>query len=189
VGYPKAKLIYSAQGLKYEELLVLPNASKCTGTGVAPDGERSKYFVGGNTMESKKYGRFLAASLAASFLIGGSWAQAQVIPPPPPVIVDTDNDGVPDEDDQCPASDFSSTIVINGVDTGIQSGTANPAGCTAADLMVEMIETCLADAKNHGRFVRCVSHETNLLKRAKTITGKQKGQIQRIVAKMRLTAS
>jgi hypothetical protein len=134
-------------------------------------------------MDLTKRKRFLAIGMAA-FLMCGSWAHAQVIPPEPPVV-DTDGDGVPDDDDQCPASDLSSTIVINGIDTGIQSTGVNPAGCSFADLVTEMIETCLADAKNHGRFVRCVSHETNLLKRAKTITGKQKGKIQSIVAKMR----
>jgi hypothetical protein len=71
-------------------------------------------------------------------------------------------------------------VLINGVDTGKPEQR-----CTFADLVGEMIETCLADAKNHGRFVRCVSHETNILKRAKTITGKQKGKVQSLVAKMR----
>jgi hypothetical protein len=127
--------------------------------------------------------RFLAVS-AMVFFLGATWAQAQVLPPPPPVV-DTDGDGVPDDDDQCPDSDLSLSLIINGVDTGIPNSAANPAGCTFADLVTEMIETCLADAKNHGRFVRCVSHETNILKRAKTITGKQKGKIQSIVAKMR----
>jgi hypothetical protein len=133
-------------------------------------------------MDSKKLNRFFAIGITA-FLLCGTWAQAQVTPPTP--VVDADADGVPDEDDQCPTSDLSSTLVINGTDTGIQNSGANPAGCTFADLVVEMVETCLADAKNHGKFVRCVSHETNLLKRAKTITGKQKGKIQSIVAKMR----
>jgi hypothetical protein len=103
----------------------------------------------------------------------------------PPIVVDSDGDGVQDIDDQCPESDLSATVLINGVNTGIQNTGANPAGCTFADLVVEMIETCLDDAKNHGQFVSCVSHETNILKRAKTITGKQKGKIQSIVAKMK----
>jgi hypothetical protein len=131
-------------------------------------------------MYHKNVRRFLAASVMAS-LIGATSAQAQVTPP----VVDSDADGIQDVDDQCPTSDLSVSVIINGVDTGIQNTAANPAGCTFADLVEEMIETCLADAKNHGRFVRCVSHETNLLKRAKTITGKQKGKIQSIVAKMR----
>jgi hypothetical protein len=118
-----------------------------------------------------------------AFLLGATSAQAQVQPPTEPPV-DTDGDGVQDADDQCPTSDLSPSVLINGVDTGIQN-TPNPAGCTFADLIVEMIEECLADAKNHGKFVSCVSRETNILKRAKTITGKQKGKIQSLVAKMR----
>ena len=134
-------------------------------------------------MYHRKSRRFLAVSVMA-FLLSGTWAQAQVLPPPPPPVVDTDADGIPDDEDQCASSDLSLSVIINGVDTGIQN-TANPAGCTFADLIVEMIEECLVDAKNHGQFVRCVSRETNILKRAKTITGKQKGKIQSLVAKMR----
>jgi hypothetical protein len=127
--------------------------------------------------------RFLAVS-AMALLLGATSARAQV-QPPSPEVVDSDADGVPDDGDVCPGSDLSAGVIINGLDTGIQNSAVNPAGCTFADLMVEMVETCLAGAKNHGQFVRCVSHETNLLKRAKTITGKQKGKIQSIVAKMR----
>ena len=130
-------------------------------------------------MHCDKLRRFLAVS-AMAFFLGATSAQAQV----PPIVVDSDGDGVQDIDDQCPESDLSATVLINGVNTGIQNTGANPAGCTFADLVVEMIETCLDDAKNHGQFVSCVSHETNILKRAKTITGKQKGKIQSIVAKM-----
>ena len=131
-------------------------------------------------MHSSKLRRFLAVS-AMAFFLGASSAQAQVVPP----FVDTDGDGVQDIDDQCPGSDLSATVLINGVNTGMQNTAANPAGCTFADLVQEMIDECLDDAKNHGQFVSCVSHETNILKRAKTITGKQKGKIQSIVAKMK----
>ena len=131
-------------------------------------------------MYSKKVKGFIAVSTMALFLGGASAIRAQV----PPLFVDSDGDGIQDADDQCPNSDLSPTVLINGVDTGIANTGANPAGCTFADLIQEMIETCLDDAKNHGQFVSCVSHETNILKRAKTITGKQKGKIQSIVAKM-----
>ena len=131
-------------------------------------------------MYSKKMKGFIAVSTMALFLGGAPAMRAQV----PPLIIDTDGDGVQDADDQCPNSDLSATVLINGVNTGIANTGANPAGCTFADLVQEMIDTCLDDAKNHGQFVSCVSHETNILKRAKTITGKQKGKIQSIVAKM-----
>ena len=131
-------------------------------------------------MDSKKLRRLVAVSAVAVFMGGASAIQAQVLP-----IVDTDGDGVEDILDQCPTSDLSAKVLINGVNTGINNTEANPAGCTFADLVQEMIDTCLDDAKNHGQFVSCVSHETNILKRAKTITGQQKGKIQSIVAKMR----
>jgi hypothetical protein len=134
-------------------------------------------------MHSSKLRRFLAVS-AMAFFLGASSAQAQPVVQP----LDSDGDGITDDIDECDLSIttlLSPTIVINGVNTGIQNTGANPAGCTFADLVVEMIETCLDDAKNHGQFVSCVSHETNILKRAKTITGKQKGKIQSIVAKMK----
>ena len=132
-------------------------------------------------MNSKEVRRLFAVSTMAMFILGASAIHAQVTP----LFIDTDGDGVQDADDQCPLSDLSATVLINGVNTGIANTTANPAGCTFADLVDEMIDTCLEDAKNHGEFVSCVSHETNILKRAKTITGKQKGKIQSIVAKMR----
>lgn len=130
-------------------------------------------------MYSNKLRRFLAVS-AMAFFLGASSAQAQVVTP----IVDIDADGIADDVDECLPSDLSPTVLINGVDTGIQNTAPNAVGCTLSDLLGDMIELCLDDAKNHGQFVRCVSHETNILKRARTISGKQKGKIQSIVAKM-----
>ena len=132
-------------------------------------------------MYSKKLRRLLAVSAVTISMSSASVIQAQV----PPITSDTDGDGIEDAIDQCPTSDFSATVLINGVNTRIANTGANPTGCTFADLVQEMIDTCLDDAKNHGQFVSCVSHETNILKRAKTITGQQKGRIQSIVAKMR----
>jgi hypothetical protein len=132
-------------------------------------------------MFQKKITRLVAVGVMALFL-GATWARAQV--PPPPVIIDTDGDGVPDDVDECPGSDTSLTVFINGVDTGIHN-TDNPTGCTLADLIQDKIEECLDDAKNHGQFVSCVSHYTNTLKRARIISGNQKGKIQSIVAKMK----
>jgi hypothetical protein len=132
-------------------------------------------------MQAKKVKRLLAVGTMAIFIGGASAVHAQV----PPIFVDSDGDGIEDANDQCPASNLSPTVLINGVNTGIANTGANPAGCTFADIIEEMIDGCLDDAKNHGQFVSCVSHETNILKRAKTITGKQKGKIQGIVAKMR----
>jgi len=132
-------------------------------------------------MYSKKVVRFLAVSVMAFFL-GATSIQAQLAP------VDTDGDGITDDLDECDNSIttvVSPTVIINGVDTDIQNTAPNAVGCTLADLITDMIDVCLDDAKNHGQFVSCVSHETNILKRARTISYKQKGKIQSIVAKMR----
>ena len=53
-----------------------------------------------------------------------------------------------------------------------------PGGSTISELITE----CAAGANNHGQFVSCVSHATDKLKKAGTITGKQKSAIQRCVA-------
>jgi hypothetical protein len=112
-----------------------------------------------------------------AFFLGAASLQAQG-------IVDTDCDGVADDADECLPSDLSATVFINGVDTGIPNTAANGIGCTLADLINDSIDMCLDNATNHGKFVSCVSHEMNILKRARTISGKQKGKIQSIVAKM-----
>ena len=129
-------------------------------------------------MYSKKVARFIAASVVTIFL-GATSASAQVIVP-----LDTDGDGITDDIDECSGSDLSQTVIINGVDTGIPNTSANAVGCTLADLIQDIVDMCADGAKNHGKFVSCVSHETNILKRAKTISGQQKGKIQSIVAKM-----
>jgi len=133
-------------------------------------------------MHSEKVRRFLAVS-AMAFFLGATSVQAQVIVP-----LDSDGDGITDDIDECDLSIttlISPTVVINGVDTGIKNTAANAVGCTLADLIADILEDCSFEAKNHGAFVSCVSHDTNLLKRARTISGKQKGKIQSIVAKMR----
>jgi len=131
-------------------------------------------------MLSKKLVQYVAVGATALF-IGATSLHAQVTPP----IVDSDGDGIADTEDACPQSDFGATVLINGVNTGIANTEVNAAGCTFADVINEMVDLCMDDASNHGQFVRCISHETNILKRAKTITGKQKGKIQSIVAKMK----
>ena len=93
------------------------------------------------------------------------------------VSVDFDGDGVPDNKDDCPNSDLSATIVIDGCKTGI-TNTLFPSGCTISDLIAE----CAEGASDHGQFVSCVSGLTNALKKSGTITGQQKGTIQSCAA-------
>jgi hypothetical protein len=88
--------------------------------------------------------------------------------------LDHDGDGIADNEDECPNSVLSATVVIDGCDSGV-SNTVFPSGCTIPDLMAT---TCAAGPSNHGQFVSCVSNLTNHLKKAGAITGQQKGAIQ-----------
>jgi len=90
---------------------------------------------------------------------------------------DTDSDGVPDTQDDCPNSIVSPTVVIGGCDSGVPN-TIFSNGCTISD----RIQQCAADAQNHGKFVSCVAHLTNDLKKAGVITGQQEGAIQSCAA-------
>jgi hypothetical protein len=90
---------------------------------------------------------------------------------------DNDEDGVPNDKDECPHSDLSATVIIDGCNTEVPN-TLFPSGCTIADL----ITACAEDSRNHGQFVRCVAHVTNDLKKDGIITGQQKGAIQSCAA-------
>jgi len=91
---------------------------------------------------------------------------------------DTDGDGVPDAEDKCPESNLDETIIIGKCDSGVINQRFED-GCTMSDL----IAGCSIGAKNHGKFVSCVSHLTNDWKAAGLISGEEKGAIQRCVAK------
>jgi hypothetical protein len=84
---------------------------------------------------------------------------------------------VPDNADDCPDSDLSATVVIDGRNSGV-TNTLFQSGCTISDLIAE----CAGGASNHGHFVSCVSHVTNDLKKAGTLSGRQKGAIQSCAA-------
>lgn len=90
--------------------------------------------------------------------------------------LDSDNDGVPNNEDECPNSDLSTTVTIDGCNSGVTNSLSvlGKTGCTISDL----IGQCTIGAKNHGKFVSCISNLTNALKTAGIITGTQKGAIQ-----------
>ena len=92
-------------------------------------------------------------------------------------IEDQDGDGIPDGEDACPNSNLSSTVVIDGCDSGVTNHLLE-GGCTISDLIAE----CAAGANNHGQFVSCVSHLTNGLKKDGVITGMEKGAIESCAA-------
>ena len=90
---------------------------------------------------------------------------------------DSDGDGIPDDEDDCPDSDLTETIVIGDCDSGVLNHLFDD-GCTMSDLIAE----CAESASNHGQFVSCVSQLTNEWKSAGLITGHGKGAIQSCAA-------
>jgi hypothetical protein len=93
-------------------------------------------------------------------------------------VLDADGDGVPDDVDECPNSDLSATVVIDGCDSEVPN-TLFPSGCTISDLITE----CAEGASNHGQFMNCVSSLTDGLKADGVITGPQKDAIQHCAAR------
>lgn len=91
-----------------------------------------------------------------------------------PVSDDTDGDGIPDYEDDCPDSDLSSTVVIDDCDSGVPN-TLFENGCTISDEIAELAN----NSTNHGNFTSAVAHYTNDLMNDGIITGQQKGAIQR----------
>jgi len=87
---------------------------------------------------------------------------------------DSDGDNISDDDDNCPNSDLSITVIIDGCHSGVTNTFLSP-GCTISDRIAE----CAAGVRNHGQFVSCVAKLTNELKKAGVITGQEKGAIQR----------
>ena len=91
---------------------------------------------------------------------------------------DLDVDGVCDDQDYCPGSNCDQNVSIGNCSMKIDNQ-INDDGCSMNDLL----ELCADRMKNHGRFVRCVTHLTNKWKRKKLITRKEKGAFQRCIAR------
>ncbi len=99
-------------------------------------------------------------------------------------VVDSDGDGIPDDEDACPESDLSETIVINDCDSGVANMLFED-GCTMADLIAE----CADGAANHGDFTSCVAQLTNEWKQSGLITGAEQGALQSCAARSGIAAS
>ena len=95
--------------------------------------------------------------------------------------VDTDGDGVTDLCDACPTSNLAPTIVIDGCNSGVRNQLFAD-GCTMSDL----IAPCASAAVNHGEFVSCVAHLTDVWRERRLMTGKQKGAIMDCAARAHL---
>ena len=62
-------------------------------------------------------------------------------------------------------------IIVDGCETGVEDQLFQ------GKLISEWIEDCAENAKNHGRFVRCVAHTTNDMREAGVITPQEGGAI------------
>ena len=91
---------------------------------------------------------------------------------------DSDGDGVADALDQCPTSILDETVVIDGCNSGV-ANIVMDTGCTITD----MIAGCAASARNHGKFVSCVAHLSNDLRKLGVISRNEKGRLQECAAR------
>ena len=65
-------------------------------------------------------------------------------------IGDTDGDGIPDADDQCPNSDTRPTVIVETCDSGVTNWLlSEPLGCTITDEILKIVD----GATSHGQFV------------------------------------
>ncbi len=93
------------------------------------------------------------------------------------VVQDSDSDGIPDDEDACPESVLTATIIIDGCDSGVGNLLFED-GCTMADLIAE----CAEGAVNHGQFVSCVALLTIEWRNAGLINGQEMGSIESCAA-------
>jgi len=92
--------------------------------------------------------------------------------------LDSDRDGVADNEDCNRYSDLNPTVVFENCDSGV-ANTLFANGCTIADLL----NACADDANNHDGFSSCVSVVTNDLKKNGNISVSGKGMIQSCIAR------
>jgi len=118
-------------------------------------------------------------------------------------LADCDGDGVANGVDQCPATVVGADLTIGLCVLPGFGASILPTGCSMAESLADTINDCSTppaplkpnnghgggngnggggQKMNHGKFVSCVAHATNALKKLKMITGAQKGQIQSCAA-------
>jgi hypothetical protein len=87
--------------------------------------------------------------------------------------VDSDGDGVNDPGDQCPASEVSGTVVLDGCDSGA-ANVVDADGCTINDQLTE-----LADSTSSQRaYTRAVRRLLRCLTRTGEITPQEETAIR-----------
>ena len=91
---------------------------------------------------------------------------------------DKDKDGIINDEDICPESNFEETVILNDCDSEVDNLLLD-GGCT----MLDLIEECKINAMNHGKFVSCVTKLTKTWKKNGLINNNQKSSVQRCAAK------
>jgi hypothetical protein len=84
---------------------------------------------------------------------------------------DSDGDGLVDADDDCPFSDLSSPLTIDGCKAGKNS--VDDFGCSIADHIAD----CAESAEDHDDFVDCVAALAAALQAERVITHSQEAKI------------
>ncbi len=90
---------------------------------------------------------------------------------------DSDDDGVPDDADECDHSNLSETVVIDGCDSDVGNRLFED-GCTMAD----RIAACAEQAEDHRDFKQCVKRLTKDWVRKGLLTPRERRAIRRCAA-------
>jgi hypothetical protein len=92
--------------------------------------------------------------------------------------VDADRDAVTNDQDSCPSSDLSATILINGCDSGVANRVFLN-GCTLADLVNSLVADPANGARNFGQFASRFAHGLNQMRKTGLISGREHSAIQK----------
>jgi len=95
-----------------------------------------------------------------------------------PDVFDADDDGLNDDEDACVNSVLTTTVVINGVDSGV-ANSFDAVGCNVAD---NLALACSGEFKNHGQFVSCVAHASTELRKSGLINNKERSALVKAAA-------
>jgi hypothetical protein len=113
-------------------------------------GIRSYELLGGTSSDLSPSGETVTVTGTAN--VDFFTVEATIEVEGPGCRADTDDDGLPDDQDACPTSDVSSTVVLDGCRTGVDN-VLDGEGCTIAD----RLDDCAAGARNHLHYVACVT--------------------------------
>ena len=95
-----------------------------------------------------------------------------------------DGDAFGDACDACPDSIRTDTVVIDECDSGVANHLFGD-GCTMADA----IAVCVANARNHGSLVSCVTHELNDWKKSGMLSSREHGKLTACAAQAGATSA